>query len=67
MTTKTLVKSLANKSTKELQELLESYQKEYYTLRVKNKLKSLTQTHLIKQKRRDIARIKTVLHTKRSS
>jgi large subunit ribosomal protein L29 len=64
MAKKDFVKGLADKSVTQLKELLETYQKEYYSLTVKNKLRSLTQTHLIKEKRRDIARIKTVLHAK---
>ncbi|USN56507.1 MAG: 50S ribosomal protein L29 [Candidatus Peribacteria bacterium] len=67
MAKKDFVKGLTDKSVAQLKELLEAYQKEYYALTVKNKLRSLTQTHLMKEKRRDIARIKTVLHAKQSS
>lgn len=62
---KDFVKGLHDKSVAQLKELLEKYQKEYFSLQIKNKLRSLTQTHEIRQKRRDIARIQTVLHAKR--
>lgn len=62
---KDFVKELHDKSIEQLKEMLETYQKEYFSLQVKNKLRSLTQTHDIRNKRRDIARIKTVLHAKR--
>lgn len=65
MSKKAFVKDLQSKSVAQLKEMLETYQKDYYSLTVKNKLRSLTQTHEIKQKRRDIARIQTVLHAKR--
>ncbi len=64
-TRKEFIKDLDSKSIGQLTEMLEKYQKEQYELTIKKSLRSLNQTHLIKEKRRDIARIKTVLHAKR--
>jgi ribosomal protein L29 len=67
MPNKKLMAEIEKKSLKELSEMLEAYQQEYYHLTVKNKVRSLTQTHQIKQKRRDIARISTALTAKKFS
>jgi large subunit ribosomal protein L29 len=64
MASKKFIKSLHDQSLEQLKEMLADHQKELYALTMKNKLRSLKQTHLIKSKRRDIARIKTILHTK---
>ena len=55
---------LKTKSSEELQNDLESLLKEQFNLRMRKATGQLNQTHLMKEKRRDIARVKTVLKAK---
>ena len=58
------VKELREKSTDQLnEELLDGLRKQF-EYRMQSSTGQLTQTHLMKQVRRDIARIKTVLREK---
>ena len=52
---------LRNKSTDELKQDLLSLLKEQFNLRLRKTTGQLNQSHLLRQTRRDIARIKTVL------
>lgn len=58
------VKDLLSQSVDELQEALLTQQKEQFQLRMRNATGQLSQSHLLKQTRRNIARIKTVLTDK---
>ncbi len=51
------MKDLLGKSIKELVALRNKLRKELYDLKLKNSLRSLNQTHLIKVARRNIARV----------
>lgn len=55
---------LKEKSVAELNEQLLELLKEQFNLRLKKASGQLNQTHLAKQTRKDIARIKTVLNQK---
>ncbi|MFW5890904.1 MAG: 50S ribosomal protein L29 [bacterium] len=55
---------LREKTLKELIQMRTKLKKELYELRIKNSLRGLKQTHLIKDTRRNIARINTALHYK---
>ncbi len=55
---------LREKSVEELNNELIAQLKEQFKLRMQASTGQLTQTHLLKQSRRDIARIKTVLSQK---
>jgi len=55
---------LRNKSTDELQQDLLGLLKEQFNLRLRKTTGQLNQSHLLRQTRRDIARIKTVLTQK---
>ncbi len=55
---------LREKSAEELNDELISQRKEQFKLRMQAKTGQLGQTHLLKQARRDIARIKTALRQK---
>jgi len=55
---------LTNKSTEELKQDLLSLLKEQFNLRLRKTTGQLNQSHLLRQTRRDIARIKTVLTQK---
>jgi large subunit ribosomal protein L29 len=55
---------LRNKSTEELKQELLSLLKEQFNLRLRKTTGQLNQSHLLRQSRRDIARIKTVLTQK---
>lgn len=57
-------KELLNKSVVELQEELESLLKTYFTLRMQKSLQQLKKVSEIKDVRRNIARVKTILHQK---
>lgn len=57
-------KELVEKTKKELVKMRNEQKKELYNLRMKNSLRALTQTHLIKVARRNIARINTALSYK---
>jgi len=55
---------LRNKSTDELNQDLLGLLKEQFNLRLRKSTGQLNQSHLLRQTRRDIARIKTVLTQK---
>ena len=55
---------LKDKSVEELQENLVSLAKDQFAHRMQQSTGQLTQTHLLKAVRRDIARVKTVLNEK---
>ena len=55
---------LRNKSTDELKQDLLALLKEQFNLRLRKTTGQLNQSHLLRQTRRDIARIKTVLTQK---
>lgn len=55
---------LREKSVEELNQLLLEKLREQFKLRMQMTTRQLAQTHLIKQARRDVARIKTVLTQK---
>lgn len=55
---------IRSKSQDELQEELISLLKEQFNLRMRKATGQLNQTHLMKNVRRDIARVKTVLNEK---
>ncbi len=55
---------LRGKSADELKEQLHSLLREQFQLRMRKVTGQLSQTHLLKQLRRDIARVKTVLNDK---
>lgn len=55
---------LREKSVDELQQSLLSLLKDQFNLRMQKATGQLSQTHLIGQVRRDIARVKTVLNQK---
>lgn len=57
-------KDLLGKSTDQLNEELLTLQKEQFQLRMRSVTGQLGQSHLLKQTRRNIARIKTVLTAK---
>ncbi|OHV11531.1 50S ribosomal protein L29 [Kushneria phosphatilytica] len=55
---------LRDKSTESLNEQLFELLREQFNLRMQKATGQLSQTHLLKQVRRDIARVKTVLNQK---
>lgn len=55
---------LQNKSVEELQKELMTLREDQFKLRMQKATGQLGQTHLLKQSKRDIARIKTVLNMK---
>lgn len=55
---------LQNKSVEELQKELMILREDQFKLRMQKATGQLGQTHLLKQSKRDIARIKTVLNMK---
>lgn len=55
---------LRNKSVEELDGQLLKLLEEQFKLRIQKSTGQLAQTHLLKQTRRDIARVKTVLRQK---
>lgn len=57
-------KELVEKSVDELNAELETKLQEQFKLRMQKSIGELNQTHLVKETRRDIARIKTVLRQK---
>ena len=57
-------KELVEKSVDELNTELENKLQEQFKLRMQKSTGELTQTHLVKETRRDIARIKTILRQK---
>ncbi|GAA6169811.1 50S ribosomal protein L29 [Sessilibacter corallicola] len=58
------VQELREKSVEELNKELETQLESQFRLRMQAETNQLNQTHLVKQTRRDIARIKTVLNEK---
>lgn len=59
-----IAKELQEKSVAELQATLIELLREQFTLRMQKATGQLTQTHLLSQVRRNIARVKTVLNEK---
>ena len=57
-------KELNDKSVDELKTALIEQTQEQFKLRMQASMGQLTQTHLLKEARRDIARIKTVIKQK---
>jgi large subunit ribosomal protein L29 len=57
-------KELLNKSVVELQEELESLLKTYFTLRMQKSLQQLKKVSEIRDVKRNIAKVKTILHQK---
>ncbi len=57
---------LREKSPAELQEELMRLRKEQFSLRMQRASGQLGQLHLMKEMRRDIARVKTIMQEKRS-
>jgi len=55
---------LREKSVEELRKELEELLKEGFNLRMQNATGQFTQVHQIKQNRRNVARVKTVLNQK---
>jgi len=55
---------LRTKSIKDLNEELQSLEKERFSHRMQQSTGQLTQTHLLKQVSKDIARVKTFLNEK---
>jgi len=58
------VAELKEKSVEELNTALLELLREQFNLRMQNSTGQLAQTHLIKNVRRDIARVKTILNQK---
>ncbi|AMA64770.1 50S ribosomal protein L29 [Candidatus Arsenophonus lipoptenae] len=58
------IKNLSKKSIEELNTELFNLLREQFNLNIQSKSKQLKQTHLLKQVRRDIARVKTLLTEK---
>ncbi len=58
------VQELREKSVEELSKELETQLESQFRLRMQAETNQLNETHLVKQTRRDIARIKTVLNEK---
>ena len=58
---------LRDKSVEELQQEVENLVKEQFNYRMQQSTGQLGQSHLLKQVKKDIARVKTVLNEKRSA
>ena len=58
---------LRGKSVEELQEQLQELYKTQFNTRMQNSAGQLGQVHLVKEVRKDIARVKTILTEKESS
>ena len=61
------IDELRSKTPAELQETLVWLAKEQFGLRMQMSIGQLTQTHLLKQVRRDIARVKTLISQQKSA
>ena len=61
------IDELWSKTPAELQETLVGLAKEQFGLRMQMSIGQLTQTHLLKQVRRDIARVKTLISQQKSA
>ena len=57
---------LRDKSAEELGQQLLTLREEQFKLRMQKATGQLGQTHLLRENRRDIARVKTVLHSKKA-
>ncbi|MBL6687704.1 MAG: 50S ribosomal protein L29 [Pseudomonadales bacterium] len=55
------LEDLRSKTSAELQDTLVELSKEQFSLRMQKSIGQLTQTHLLKQVSRDIARVKTLM------
>ncbi|CAB0150403.1 50S ribosomal protein L29 [Pseudidiomarina piscicola] len=55
---------LNDKTVEQLQEELLGLRREQFNLRMQSATGQLNQTHMLKQVRRDIARVKTILNQK---
>ncbi|MBQ3281853.1 MAG: 50S ribosomal protein L29 [Eubacterium sp.] len=64
MKSKTYVEDLRNKNVEELSQELASAKKELFNLRFQNATNQLTNTARIREVRRNIARIKTMISAK---
>jgi len=58
---------LRDKNDQELQELEDQLREELFRMRLKKHTNQLQQTHRLKETRRSIARIKTILSERRAS
>lgn len=58
---------LRDKSVDELQEQLQELYKDQFNYRMQNSAGQLGQVHLVKEVRKDIARVKTILSEKENS
>ena len=58
---------LRDKSVEELQQEVENLVKEQFNYRMQQSTGQLGQSHLLKQVKKDIARVKTVLNERRSA
>jgi large subunit ribosomal protein L29 len=58
---------LREKTVEELQQEIETLAKDHFECRMQKSTGQLGQTHLLKQIKKDIARIKTVLNEKQQS
>ena len=61
------IDELRSKTPAELQETLVGLAKEQFGLRMQMSIGQLTQPHLLKQVRRDIARVKTLISQQKSA
>jgi large subunit ribosomal protein L29 len=62
-----IASELRDKSVEELQQEVENLVKEQFNYRMQQSTGQLGQSHLLKQVKKDIARVKTVLNEKRSA
>ena len=58
---------LRDKSVEELQQEVENLVKEQFNYRMQQSTGQLGQSHLLKQMKKDIARVKTILNEKRGA
>jgi len=61
------VKDLKDKNVEELQQELLNLKREHFDLRMQKGSGQLAQTHRLKEVRRDVARVKTILTEKADS
>jgi ribosomal protein L29 len=61
---KLIMKDLLKKSIKDLVQMRAKMRKSLYDMKLKNAIRSLTQTHLIAIARKNIARLNTVMKQK---
>ena len=57
---------LRERNEQELKELHDQLREEQFRMRLKKHTNQLQQTHRLRETRRDIARIKTILHERRN-